>query len=118
MPSPQISCNHSFPRRISALLSALALCAVSGVAGAQALSPGTNTGTMPGGTARSGPALAATPQPATPPTTPPTPAAATPLPGQSALPSQLPPLNANGIGGQPATTAFPPGSVPSRTATA
>src|SRR4029079_1899925 len=90
---------NRFRRRIPALVSALALCAVSAGAASQGLSPGaTPGGSVSTGAARSGPALA--PTPATAPTcpAPATPPAATPLPGQSTLPSQLPPLNANGMG--------------------
>jgi hypothetical protein len=105
--------------RVPALMSALALCAFSAAAGSQGLSPGaTPGGSVTTGTARSGPALApsaaTTPQGTTP--APATPSATTPLPGQSTLPSQLPPLNANGLG-QPATTAIAPGSVPTRSST-
>ena len=115
---------NRFHMRVPALISALALCAISAGAASQGLSPGaTPGGGMPGGSvttgaARSGPALA--PAPGTAPqgtnAAPATPSAATPLPGQSTLPSQLPPLNANGLG-QPATTAIAPGTMPTRSST-
>ena len=106
--------------RVSALVCTLLLCSA---AGAQGLSPGSTSGTVPQGTQRPGqPALAASPpQSATPPPAAqgatPTPSASTPLPGQSTQPTQLPPLNATGIGGR-AAIAAPPGSMPTRSSTA
>lgn len=114
------------PRRLPALLAALAVGAASAAAGAQGLTAGGTGGaggSVSGGPAPSGPALAA-PAPAAPSAPPvtPTPSAATPLPGQSTLPSQLPPLNANGMNGAAVPgvgpSVAPAGALPSRSATA
>jgi len=106
--------------RTTALVSALALCA--SVAAAQSLSSGSTSGSISQGTLRPGqPALQAPTTPSTPATAQqgatPTPSAATPLPGQSTMPQQLPPLNSTGVGGQGALVAAP-GSVPTRSSTA
>jgi hypothetical protein len=106
---------NRFRMRAPALMSALALCALSAAAASQGLSPGAAPGgSVTTGAARSGPALAPSAQGTNPAA--PAPSAATPLPGQGTLPSQLPPLNANGLG-QPATTAIAPGSMPTRSST-
>ena len=103
--------------RLPALLSALLLGTAATVAGAQSLSSGSNSGSVSQGTQRAGqPGLAATPGQA-PAAATPNPSASTPLPGQSTLPSQLPPLNANGVGGQSPRNAAP-GSVPTRASSA
>lgn len=118
--------NHPPTRRRKAatLLAALSLASLSGAVAAQGMTSGGtagSSGTVSGGAARSGPALTApaTANPAAPATAPgtATPSAAAPLPGQSAQPSLLPPLNANGVGGQPATALAAPGTLPSRTDT-
>jgi hypothetical protein len=111
--------NHLRPVAVAAL----SLAFLSGGTAAQSLSGGGTGGggAVGAGAARGGPALVApatgqAPGTAAPASATPTPSAATPLPGQSAQPSQLPPLNANGLNGQVPVAA--PGSLPSRSDTA
>lgn len=105
-------------RRAGALAALTALCLAGGPLGAQNLSSGgggQGAGSVSGGPARGGPALA--------PPSPPSQAqqqngaTPTPLPGQSAFPTQLPPLNAAGLP-QPSGAIVSPGSIPTRSATA